>query len=161
MKTVELSAQVQGIGIESAFDALSDFSAYAGKCPAVRSVVVENVENSLATRSTWEVNFQNGILKWSEHDVFDRERHEIRFKQISGDMDHFSGSWRVTGDQFNSEIVFRSQFDLGIPMLADMLDPIAETTIRENIYSIISGLFSTSNVRMLNEHGDNAAEALS
>ena len=43
-----------------------------------------------------------------------------------------------------SEICLDASFDLGIPTLADLLDPIAEASFRANILRILSGLFGSA-----------------
>jgi hypothetical protein len=37
-------------------------------------------------------------------------------------------------------VVFTASFDLGMPSLAGIIDPIAEHTLRENMCSILRGL---------------------
>lgn len=148
MKTVNVAAHVSGLTLEQIYATLCDFSTYAERCSAVRSVTVAS-ESARAMVSTWEVNFQSGILRWQERDEFDPHKLEIRFEQIAGDIDEFSGTWRVGGEPGHAHIHFDARFDLGIPMLADMLDPIAESAIRHNIHQIIGSLFAANSVRFL------------
>ena len=91
-------------------------------------------------QSEWEVNFRNGTLRWSEIDRFDDAAKRIEFSQLGGDFDHFSGSWQVV-DGEPTVVRFDGQFDMGIPSLAQLIDPIAERTLAENIVQIIAGLF--------------------
>ncbi|MDQ2821165.1 MAG: SRPBCC family protein [Pseudomonadota bacterium] len=148
MKTVNVEAHVSGLTPEQIYATLCDFSTYAGVCSAVRSVTVES-EGVHQAISTWEVNFQSGILRWQERDEFFPHKLEIRFAQIVGDIDEFSGTWRVSGAPGHVRINFDACFDLGIPMLADMLDPIAESAIRHNIQEIIGSLFAANAVHVL------------
>ena len=39
-----------------------------------------------------------------------------------------------------SSITFRAEFDLGIPSLASIIDPVAQSTLRSNILRILTGL---------------------
>ena len=94
------------------------------------------------TISSWEVNFNRGILRWTEEDRFNVATRSIDFQQISGDMDHFSGQWRLHDDAETCMIFFTADFDLGIPTLSDMLEPIAERVLRENIRAIVEGILS-------------------
>jgi carbon monoxide dehydrogenase subunit G len=93
-------------------------------------------------RSDWEVNFRNGILKWQEIDRVDREARTMSFVQTEGDLASFSGEWRVEGDEDATTIHFRADFDLGIPSLATMLDPVAERALRSNISELITAFAS-------------------
>ncbi|MGO1271166.1 MAG: SRPBCC family protein, partial [Pseudomonas helleri] len=109
----------------------------------VRNITIDKVSDQVSLTS-WEVNFHSGILKWQERDTFNAHTREIHFEQMTGDVDHFSGTWQVLPDGKDAVITFESRFDLGLPMLADMLDPVAHKAIRDNIHSIITGLFPAS-----------------
>lgn len=93
-------------------------------------------------RSDWEVNFRNGILKWQEIDRIDRDARTMSFVQTEGDLNEFSGEWRVeeTGD--GAIVHFQAEFDLGIPSLATMLNPVAERALRSNISELITAFAS-------------------
>ena len=93
-------------------------------------------------RSDWEVNFRNGILKWQEIDRVDREARTMSFVQTEGDLAEFWGEWRVETDDGDTTIHFHAAFDLGIPSLATMLDPVAERALRSNISELISAFAS-------------------
>lgn len=146
MKEVTVRARIPRACADETFSVIRDFGNYVELCDSVRSIIVEPVDEHVSLTS-WEVNFHSGILKWQERDTFDTERREIHFEQIAGDVDHFSGTWQVTPDGSDTLIHFHSRFDLGLPMLADMLDPVAQKAIRDNIQSIISGLFPDSHVK--------------
>lgn len=140
MNEISLQMDIPDQSPEEVFAALRDFSAYPRLCPAVRGVQVQSQSEHEAI-SSWEVNFQAGILKWSERDQFDPVQRKISFDQLTGDIDQFSGVWRVAEAQAGSRIHFDARFDLGLPMLADMLDPVAKKAIEDNIRSIVHGLF--------------------
>jgi ribosome-associated toxin RatA of RatAB toxin-antitoxin module len=148
MNQISLQVDVAEQRPAEVFAALRDFAAYPKLCRSVRSVQVKSQSANEAV-SDWEVNFQAGILKWRERDLFNNERREIAFEQIAGDIDHFSGLWRVVPQSDGSRIHFDARFDLGIPMLSDMLDPVAKKAIEDNIHSIIHGLFLDTTERAL------------
>lgn len=101
-------------------------------------------------RSEWEVNFRNGILKWEEEDTVDRGARRIEFEQVAGDLAAFSGHWAVEEQDSGASICFRADFDLGIPSLASMLDPVAERALRANIAELISA-FASPRAALFNE----------
>ncbi|MDV3205559.1 MAG: cyclase, partial [Rhodococcus ruber] len=90
---------------------------------------------------SWTVKFRKGLLRWTEHDVLDRDAGTIAFTQLEGDFEVFDGTWRIGRTEDGASVVFDARFDLGIPSLADILDPVAEGALRENIALILSGLF--------------------
>lgn len=140
MKTVNLRVRLPMTTISSAYAQLCDFNRYQTLCQSVRKITVDRLDD-VTTLTNWEVDFQNGILKWKERDTFDPVNHRIHFEQTEGDIEHFSGAWHVHQQAQDSVIEFTSCFDLGMPMLSDMLDPVAEKAIHDNIHSILSGLF--------------------
>lgn len=143
MKHVEVLAQVDGYNVTDAYERLSDFQRYPEFSDAVRAVTLLETRPDY-TLSSWEANFRQGILQWVEEDTFDRAHTTIHFNQTEGDVDYFAGTWRVIGQETTEngcQIHFTAAIDLGIPTMADILEPIAERALRENIRSIIAGLF--------------------
>lgn len=125
---------------ESAYDRLCDFGSYMAVSPFVRSVTVSTDQAGSAV-SRWEVNFRNGVLRWSERDVFDRAQWRIEFEQFEGDLEVFRGSWQCSPHVDGCEVVFSVEFDLGIPTLAEALEPIAVLALQENTFALLAGLF--------------------
>lgn len=136
MRFVEIIANVTGGEPAAVFETLSDFERYPHATDAVRQVTVAQHTTSTVA-SSWEVNFRSGILRWKEEDELDHDARTIRFTQIEGDLEHFSGVWHVDERDDGCVVRFVAQFDLGIPTLAAMLDPIAESALRENVSNII------------------------
>ena len=141
MRRVEIGKKVSGRSAASIYSMLRDFKKYPEYTNTVRAVDLIQVDED-RTVSSWEVNFNRGILRWTEEDHFDVTAYSIDFHQISGDIDHFSGQWRIREDGDTCVILFTADFDLGIPSLSDMLEPIAEQALRENIQAILEGLLS-------------------
>ncbi len=140
MRHVEILAQVDGYSATAAYERISDFQRYPEFSEAVRAVTLLEARPDY-TLSSWEANFRQGILQWVEEDHFDRVNKTIHFNQTEGDVDYFAGDWRVFAQGDTCQIHFTAAIDLGIPTMADILEPIAERALRENIRSIIAGLF--------------------
>ena len=68
----------------------------------------------------------------------------ITFRQVEGDAAVFDGSWECVDAGHGSEIVFAARLDMGIPSLADALEPIAVRTLIDNIVSIVRGLVGSA-----------------
>ena len=139
MRTVCLRLHVPDKPASEVYATLADFGRYPDLCEAVRSVVVTEVSENV-TVSRWEVAFRVGLLRWTEEDTFDPGALSITFRQLEGDIALFDGSWECVDAAPGSEIVFTARLDMGIPSLADALEPIAVRTMIDNIVSIVRGL---------------------
>ncbi|HEX5298330.1 MAG TPA: SRPBCC family protein [Streptosporangiaceae bacterium] len=139
MRTVHLRLHVPDKPASDVYQTLADFERYPRLCDAVRSVAVTQVSDNV-TVSHWEVTFRAGLLRWTEEDTFDPGTLSITFRQLEGDVAVFDGSWQCADAGPGSEIVFSARLDMGIPSLADALEPIAARTLTGNIVSIVRGL---------------------
>jgi hypothetical protein len=139
---VLVSARHQSLPPEEAFDILRDFHRHALLSDAVRSVELEETADG-SLISHWEVNFRNGILVWSEFDEFDASTNTVHFQRRDGDPEDFSGSWSSRADPSGRGCVlkFEANFEIGIPTLSEMLDPLAAQTLRENVIQTLRGIF--------------------
>lgn len=127
---------------EEAFDVLRDFHRHALLSDAVRNVELEEQPDG-SVISHWEVNFRNGILVWSEFDEFDASTNTVRFRRRDGDPEAFTGSWSAHRDRLGRgcTLKFEAEFEIGIPTLSDMLEPLAARTLRENVTQTLRAIF--------------------
>jgi ribosome-associated toxin RatA of RatAB toxin-antitoxin module len=139
MRTVRLRLHVPSRTAADVYETLADFGRYPELCDAVRDVVVTAVSDDV-TVSRWEVTFRAGLLRWTEEDRFDRDALTITFRQLEGDVALFDGSWECAEVPAGCQITFCARLDMGIPSLADALEPIAVRTLVENTVSIVTGL---------------------
>ena len=143
MRTIRLRLHVPHKSASDVYTTLANFELYPTLCDAVQNVVVTEVSGNL-TVSQWEVTFRAGLLRWTEEDTFDPGTLTIVFRQIEGDIAVFDGSWQCVEAVKGSEVLFSARLDLGIPSLADALEPIAVRTLIANIISIVRGLFGSA-----------------
>jgi len=139
MRTVRLRLHVPDKSANDVYRTLADFERYPELSDAVRSVAVTEVSEN-HTVSQWEVTFRAGLLRWTEEDTFDPDALSIAFRQLEGDAAVFDGSWQCVDAAQGSEIECAARLDMGIPSLADALEPIAVRTLIDNIVSIVRGL---------------------
>jgi ribosome-associated toxin RatA of RatAB toxin-antitoxin module len=139
MRTVRLRLHVPHKSAHEVYATLADFERYPELSDAVQSVSVTRVSENL-TVSRWDVTFRAGLLRWTEEDTFDPSALSITFRQLEGDIALFDGTWQCTDAAPGSEIVFSARLDMGIPSLADALEPIAVRTMTDNIVAIVRGL---------------------
>ncbi len=139
MRSVQLDLTVPSRGAVDVYATLADFARYPEFSPAVRSVTVTD-SGDRTTVSRWEVTFRAGLLRWVEEDRFFPEEQRIEFRQVEGDVAVFDGSWTCTDTADGTRITFAARLDMGIPSLADALEPIAVRTLVDNTVAIVSGL---------------------
>ncbi len=139
MPVVAVTAVVPRRRPDDVFVTIADFAAYPRHTEAVREVAVRS-DGDGALESDWEVNFRNGVLAWTERDDVDPTARKIVFEQLDGDFAVFTGSWAVAPDGDGTVVRFEATFDLGMPSLAPMVDPIAERALVDNIRAILEGL---------------------
>jgi ribosome-associated toxin RatA of RatAB toxin-antitoxin module len=143
MRTVRLRLHVPDKPANDVYATLADFEQYPRLCDGVQKVTVTKRSGNV-TVSQWEVTFRAGLLCWTEEDTFDPGALTIRFRQLEGDVAVFDGSWQCVDATQGSEVLFTADLDLGIPSLADALEPIAARTLIANIISIVQGLVGSA-----------------
>lgn len=139
MRHIEIVAKTPERSPDEMYQVLCDFDQYPRYSSVVHSVTVEHAADGHVV-SNWEVEFRGGILKWIEEDRFQPKDRMITFQQIGGDVDHFAGVWQVSEAGSGALVRFEADFDMGIPGLAAMVEPIAEQALTDNIKAIITGL---------------------
>jgi ribosome-associated toxin RatA of RatAB toxin-antitoxin module len=92
-------------------------------------------------RSTWSITLKGSILEWEEHEHLDHTNLVMSFQQLSGDMELFEGSWNVTplADD-RTHVKLTIDFEIGIPLLAAMLNPVAQRSLKQNCTEMLEGI---------------------
>ncbi|WP_067865749.1 SRPBCC family protein [Nocardia shimofusensis] len=139
-RSVAVRAQVRDVDPDAAFARLRDFPSYAEHAEVVRGISLD-VDAQGNQVSSWSVWFRNGLLEWTERDLVDETARTLSFQQVTGDLARFDGAWQVAEQDAGVTVSFNAVIDLGIPSLADMLDPLAERAVRTNTTDILRGLF--------------------
>jgi ribosome-associated toxin RatA of RatAB toxin-antitoxin module len=139
MRTVLIETLVPGADADAVFARICDFESYADHTDAVREVIVTARADG-ALDSEWSVNFRSGVLCWSERDHIDHTARTIVFTQLDGDFEVFEGEWAVEAAHADATVRFTARFDLGMPSLAAIIDPIAEQALQDNMHAILRGL---------------------
>ena len=125
---------------ESVLRRITDFKQWPEASDLVRAVQVRREPDGTEI-STWEVVFGQGLLRWSERDWLELDEQRARFELIEGDPHHFDGIWHVEPEEAGSTLTFDADFDLGMPSLAHVLDPIAVEAVEEAVESVLRGLY--------------------
>lgn len=112
--------------------------------------VVRNVtilaSDGQTRRTSWEVLLRGSVLQWVEQEQIDAPARRLEFNQVSGDMAYMVGWWQVSEVDGATTVELHVDFDIGIPLLADMLNPLAERALRENAKIMLNRLESRAGV---------------
>lgn len=143
MRTISMSFAIDDTA-DSIYARIADFTSYQKYADAVNKVEISEISENCC-ESAWEVKFRDGLLRWIEKDQFFPAKHRIEFYQTKGDLAVFEGWWQVEAHAAHgAQLHFAATLDLGLPQLEKLLEPIAEQALRENIASIVAGLFRAS-----------------
>jgi len=140
MRHLDVIANVAGQTAGRVFPLLCDMEQYPKYSGVLSSLTVAGSGNGTAV-STWTVKFGQGTATWSQQDCFDPAATTIQFKRLSGDIDNFTGTWVLRDQDAGCAVQFSADFDIGMPALAAIIEPMIENMLRENITAILKGLF--------------------
>jgi ribosome-associated toxin RatA of RatAB toxin-antitoxin module len=134
--TLEIAAPIRQV-----WTAVTNVGRYAESMVCVRSAEIVEQFGPQRRRTAFSVTLKGSILEWQELEQLDHERHVVDFDQVSGDLERFSGAWRLTGTGPESCLVTLGvSFEIGIPLLADMLNPVAQRALRDNCTDMLRGV---------------------
>lgn len=139
MPYVEVSTLVRG-DIDAIWNIVSDMPSYPNFMPNLVSVEVVEKESEAVTSTKWVAKVDGRVLTWVEKDFFDRDKYRIEYHQVSGDLKKFQGYWQLENTEDGVSITLTVDFDLGIPMLDMLLNPILKKKVRENSEGMLSSI---------------------
>lgn len=121
------------------YEILKDMEKYPQFMKDLKSVKVLE-RNANTTLTAWETTIMGNSIKWVEQDIFDDEKQHIRYHQQSGDLHKFEGEWLLQEDEGGTRVTLTVDFEMGVPMLAGLLNPVAKLMIKENCNNMLSAL---------------------
>lgn len=142
MRRTQVTARIPGVDPDEVFRTVVQFDRYPTLAPHVQATTVHQTLPETSGKSSWELHFRSGLLRWTENERFHRDRALIEFEQTDGDFELFSGHWQLNAIGADTEVFFTADFDFGIPSLEGILDPIAERVIKETVAWAIVGFFN-------------------
>jgi ribosome-associated toxin RatA of RatAB toxin-antitoxin module len=123
--------------IDKVWELVRNIEEYPRFMQPVREVKILSRSGDI-TDAEWSVELKGSLLQWSERETCREADHRIDFVQIEGDLEKFEGHWDLkTLDDGATEVELRVDFEIGIPMLRDMLNPVAEKALRENAITML------------------------
>ncbi|MFF3781154.1 type II toxin-antitoxin system RatA family toxin [Streptomyces sp. NPDC001933] len=130
---------ITGESPERVWAALLDCEAFPSYMTEVAAVDVLRQEGERRI-SRWSVQLRGSELEWEEEDLIDPARRRIDFRQTEGDLARYTGHWQVGADGARTTVELEVDFDLGIPLMAEMLDPIAKRALRDFSQAVLGSL---------------------
>ncbi|NHC16105.1 type II toxin-antitoxin system RatA family toxin [Motilibacter deserti] len=132
MPTVDVEMTMHA-PVQQVWDAVVDVESYPRYMETVKSVKELRRLPDGSRETEWSVLLKGSTLEWVERDVVLEGERKVVFEQTDGDLEVFEGEWTVT-EQPDGTVRVRLfvNFDIGIPLLSAMLNPVAERALKEN-----------------------------
>ena len=93
----------------------------------------------------WTVLLKGSELRWRELERIDHAAFRIEFDQVAGDLAKFSGFWQLSERQTGvHDLVLEVEFEIGIPLLEDMLNPVAARALEDNSRQMLDRIHQRS-----------------
>jgi len=140
MPDVHLDLEIQA-DLDRAWAAVEDVESYPAVMSSVRRTTVLASRPPTWRHTAWSIVLKGSILEWEEHEHIDRAARVISFDQVTGDMDVFRGAWALSEAAPGlTRVRLDITFEIGIPLLADMLNPVAQRSLRDNCRDMLLGV---------------------
>jgi uncharacterized membrane protein len=101
---------------------LLDIEVFPSYMEGVNEVEITGEKDGLR-ESSWVVELKGSEMEWEQEDVIDAERRRVEFRQTDGDLAHYQGYWQVVEDAEGTGLELKVEFDIGLPMVAEMIHP--------------------------------------
>lgn len=136
MPIVEQSITINEIDLNKLWENICSFEKY----PKFMKDVIE-VQCYGENLSSWKVLLNGSELTWAEKDYF-YPYEKITFEQVEGDLDVYRGEWVIKYDKEKRDAIVTLviEFDLGIPSLEEMLNPIGIKAIKTNSRQMLDAI---------------------
>lgn len=121
------------------WETLLDNESYPSYMAEVQDITVQRWEGDVRV-SKWLVLLKGSELEWEEEEFIDHDRRRIDFRQTEGDLAYFTGYWQVGVDEQGTTVELHVEFDIGIPMMSDLLNPVAARALEDNSRAMLAHL---------------------
>jgi hypothetical protein len=86
------------------------------------------------------VLLKGSVLQWQQEERIDHATRRVRFNQLTGDLETYTGEWLVEPVPNGSRVTVAANFNIGIPLLAAMLNPVAVSAFEENTRDMLASI---------------------
>lgn len=138
MPTVRSAVDIPDVSLPHVWAVVRDFEQYPLYMADVLDIrYLERSETEAL--SSWRVLLNGSELMWDEKDVF-TPMSRIEFEQTEGDLEVFRGVWILRQIDEGVRVSLEIEFDLGIPSLDAVLNPIGIQAILSNSRSMLEAI---------------------
>lgn len=141
LQHVEVTGVHADVSADDAFGVLRELDRHVREGEVILSLTLEDEQPDGSRTSHWETRFSHGILRWSQRDQLDPEERTMTFELADGDAETLEGQWRIEPEDGGCRIHFACDFDLGIPSLAEFVDPVAVRLLRATVEAQLTDIF--------------------
>lgn len=121
------------------YEVVKDMPSYPRFMPNLKKVEILERRPG-ATVTEWVGTVKGATLRWTELDEFDDENFRIHYRQLGGDLKKFEGDWILEETPEGTKVTLTVDFEIGIPMFATMLNPIARLVVRDNAEGMLKAV---------------------
>lgn len=139
MPTTTVSQRIACEDSRAVYALICDMERFPSFMPDLVSVTVLEREAG-RTVTAWEAKVDGLTLRWQEEDTFDEARMRISYRQLAGDLRRFEGAWQIVPEDGGARVELTADFDLGIPMLAPLVEPLLTKRIEENCRGMLRAI---------------------
>lgn len=140
MPKVDLDLDIQ-TPVATVWEAVLDIERYPELMTNIISVKIEEWETPATRRSRWAMLIKGATLVWTDREIIDHDQHTVNFTQVSGDLERFEGAWEITAKETElTRARLTISFEIGIPLLASMLNPVAQRALYGNAKQMLEGV---------------------
>jgi ribosome-associated toxin RatA of RatAB toxin-antitoxin module len=133
--------------MDTVWAAVLDIERYPDLMTNVVSVHIEEWEAPTTRRSEWGMIIKGATLVWRDREFIDHDEHSVRFTQVSGDLEAFEGAWELSEKEpALVHVKLRIAFEIGVPLLAPMLNPVAKRALYDNCVEMLEGVETRATV---------------
>jgi coenzyme Q-binding protein COQ10 len=139
MPNVEV-VEVVPAPVDRVWDVVNDVESYPRLMEHVRSLEVRERQPTYRL-TAWEVEMMGCLMHWVEREDIDPGRYRIDYRQIEGDLATFDGFWQLEPlTDATCRVTLAVQFEIGVPMLSEMINPVAERAVHDSSRKMLLAL---------------------
>lgn len=131
--------------LEAVWEAARDIEGLAPYITNLESIeVLERTETGprLETTSRWVALLPefHRTVTWTEHDVWDGERHVCTFAQTEGDYDRYEGTWEFTAVPEGVRVNLTISYDYDVPLIGPLIRALVLRKMKDSVAATQAGL---------------------
>lgn len=140
MPTVETTTWIQA-PLDRVYAIAKDNTAFPTFMKDVKSVSIIESEGSRVV-SDWVgvVSAFNLKVRWRQEDVWDDVEHACEFRQVSGDYDELSGTWRFREENGGTRFDSVLEYQYSVPGLGPLVKQVVHSLVTKNMDSVLGAI---------------------